>query len=302
MQPEFARTQGLATQLGGLLEAMRPAQWVKNGFVVAPLIFSSNLGHVPLLVRSALAAAAFCLAASGMYLWNDSLDWRADLVHPEKKNRPIPSGRLSPALAVSGGLVFLAAALAAGFSLGVACGVLAAIYVGLNLLYSTWLKHVAIIDLMCIAVGFVLRVMAGAEAIRVEASHWLLMCTFLLALFLGIAKRRQELVTLAADSGKHRSVLSNYSVPWLDQAGNLIAGAAVVSYALYAVAPETQARFHTDHLIYTLPFVVFGILRYLHLVHFGSRAGNPTSALLADRQLLGCVSLWVLACIAVIYL
>ena len=304
MQPEIARPNGigLATQAAGLLEAMRPAQWIKNGFVLAPLIFSSNLAATTPLVRALLAVATFCLAASGVYLWNDSLDWRADLVHPDKRSRPIPSGRLSVAMALASGSVFLGAALAMAFSLNPATGLLLSIYVGLNLLYSVWLKHAPIVDLMCIALGFVLRVMAGSAAIGVIASHWLLMCTFLLALFLGVAKRRQEVVKLAGDSARHRSVLVNYTLPWLDQASTLVAGATVVAYALYSVAPETQARFRTDHLIYTLPFVLFGILRYLQLVHEGDRTGNPTGALLTDKQLLGCVSLWVLACVAIIYL
>ena len=164
------------------------------------------------------------------------------------------------------------------------------------------MKHVVIVDLISIALGFVFRVMMGASAIGVQASHWLLMCTFLLALFLGISKRRQELVMLANDSGRHRRVLENYSLPWLDQAGTLLSAATLVAYALYTVAPETQQRFGTDHLIYTLPFVVYGIVRYLHIVHTGGSTGNPTGALLADKPLLGCLAGWILACSATIYL
>jgi 4-hydroxybenzoate polyprenyltransferase len=280
---------------------MRLAQWIKNGFVLAPLVFSAHLTDRRLTMREAAAFAAFCLVTSGIYLWNDCLDWKLDLEHPEKRMRPIPSGQLSASLAAMCGSAFLAAGIAAGLALGGVMGLLLAGYAAMNILYSLWLKHLAIVDLMSIASGFVLRVVAGAVAIGVEASHWLLMCTFLLALFLGIAKRRQELVLLAGDSARHRRVLDDYTIPWLDQAGTVVSAATIVAYALYTVAPETQARFGTDRLIYTLPFVIYGILRYLHLVHRGHRTGNPTSALLADQPLLICLAGWIATCAGIIY-
>ena len=295
-------TAGVSSSLIGLLEGMRPVQWIKNGFVLAPLIFSANLQNFELGLRALAVFAAFSMVASGVYLWNDSLDWRSDLNHPQKKRRPIPSGRLTPAVAISCGSFLLIAGVLAGFALNLATGFLLFGYAILNGLYSLTLKHVEIVDLMCIAVGFVLRVIAGSTAIGVHSSHWLLMCTFLIALFLGIAKRRQEIVTLSNGSGQHRRVLAHYSLPWLDQAGTLVSGSTVVAYALYAVSPETQAKFGTDALIYTLPFVVFGVLRYLHMMHSGDRTGNPTSALILDKQLLMCVAGWVLACAAIIYL
>lgn len=285
----------------GLVRCMRPAQWIKNGFVLIPLIFSTKLNQPLLALREVLVFAAFCLVASGIYLWNDGLDWKSDLAHPDKKTRPIPSGQLSAGFALAFGPVFVLVGIGAGLALGVPTGLLLASYAAINVLYSLSLKHTAIVDLMCIAVGFVLRVAAGAAAIEVEASHWLLMCTFLLALFLGIAKRRQEIVLLAGDSARHRRVLDHYTVPWLDQAGTIVAAATVVAYALYTVAPETQARFGTDHLIYTLPFVIYGILRYLQLVHDGDRAGNPTGALLTDKPLLICLASWILVCAGIIY-
>ena len=287
--------------LPGLLRCMRPAQWVKNGFVLIPLIFSAHLTDARLTIREAVAFAAFCMVASGIYLWNDCLDWKSDLEHPEKKMRPIPSGQLSASLAAACGSGFLVGGIGAGLALGRAMGLLLAGYAAMNILYSLRLKHLAIVDLMSIAAGFVLRVVAGAAAISVEASHWLLMCTFLLALFLGIAKRRQELVLLAGDSVRHRRVLDDYTIPWLDQAGTMVSAATIVAYALYTVAPETQARFGTDRLIYTLPFVIYGILRYLHLVHEGDRTGNPAGALLGDRPLLFCLAGWILTCAAIIY-
>jgi 4-hydroxybenzoate polyprenyltransferase len=290
-----------AFSIFGLLECMRPVQWIKNGFVLAVLVFSSHLTE-PVFIRQALLAfAAFCTVASGVYLWNDSLDWRQDRAHPEKMHRPIPSGRLSAGMAMMAGTVFLVSGILAGFLVNRPTGIIVTTYAMMNILYALWLKHMVILDVMCIALGFVFRVMAGASAVDVEPSHWLLMCTFLLALFLAVAKRRQEVVTLAANGSKHRKVLGDYVTPWLDQAGTILAGATIVAYALYTVAPETTTKFKTDHLIYTVPFVLYGILRYLHLVHSGSTSGNPTAALVADRPLIVCIAAWLVVCAAIIH-
>jgi len=285
----------------GLIECMRPVQWVKNGFVLAVLIFSSHLTEPVYIWRAILAFAAFCMVASGTYLWNDTLDRDQDRAHPEKRNRPIASGRLSPTWAVSVGSLCLLSGVLVAFTVNRSTGTILMTYTTMNILYVLWLKHVAILDVMCIAFGFVFRVMAGAAAADVAPSHWLLLCTFMLALFLGIAKRRQEISTLAGDSSKHRRVLSEYSIPWLDQASVMLAAATVVAYALYTVAPETQVKFKTDHLIYTVPFVIYGILRYLHRMHFSSISGNPTGALVSDRPLLICVAGWLATCAAIIY-
>jgi 4-hydroxybenzoate polyprenyltransferase len=306
-QPQTVISQRVAftgsSTFAGLIECMRPVQWIKNGFVLAPLIFSRNLTDPAMDLRALAAFASFCLAASAIYLLNDSLDWRADRNHPAKQRRPIPSGRLSPQVAAASGVVLAVAAVLSAFLINRATGWVVLGYALLNSLYSLRLKHVAIVDMVCISVGFVLRVEGGGVAIDVACSHWLLMCMFLLALFLAIAKRRQEAGIPSLDAaGTHRPVLATYHVAWLDQAATLVGGAAVVSYALYAVSPETLARFGTDRLIYTLPFVVFGILRYLHMVQASDLTGNPTSALIADKQLLACVSGWVAVCAAVIYL
>jgi 4-hydroxybenzoate polyprenyltransferase len=295
------RIPGRAFTASGLITCMRPIQWVKNGFVLTPLMFAAKMDQPALVLREVLAFIAFCLIASGVYLCNDALDWKADLLHPEKRRRPVPSGRLSAKLAAACGVILLLAGLAVGLELTRLTEELLCIYAVINILYSLWLKNAVILDMMCIAGGFVLRVLAGAAAIQVEASHWLLMCTFLLALFLAIAKRREEVVTLAADRGKHRRVLDNYTLPWLDQASTITASATIVAYALYTVAPETLARFHTDGLIYTLPFVIYGILRYLHLIGSSSTTGNPTAALLKDRPLMVCIAGWAVACGVVIY-
>jgi 4-hydroxybenzoate polyprenyltransferase len=297
---EFVRPTAGASLIA-LIEGMRPAQWVKNGFVLSPLIFSGKLASSSHYTNALEVFAAFCLAASGVYLWNDSLDWKSDLNHPEKKFRPIPSGRLSAISAAFGGTVAATAALTLAYMVNVPTGLLLTAYLSLNVLYSVWLKQVIIVDLLCIACGFVIRVVAGATAINVLFSHWLLMCTFLIALFLGIAKRRQELVILESGCGEHRRVLKDYKLAWFDQASTLVSASALVAYALYSVAPETQAKFGTDKLIYTVPFVVFGILRYLHMAHSGDRTGNPTDALITDRHLLICVAGWILACAFIIY-
>ncbi len=288
-------------RLLGLLECMRPQQWVKNGFVLAVLVFSSHLTDPVFVWRAFLAFTAFCITASGIYLWNDTLDRTQDLAHPEKKHRPIASGRLSPAMAMTFGSACLIAGVASAFAVSGTTGLILLTYATTNILYVLWLKHIVILDVMCIALGFVFRVMAGAAATDVKPSNWLLLCTFLLALFLGVSKRRQEVATLATDGSKHRKVLGDYSIAWLDQAGTMLAGTAVVAYALYTMSPETQARFRTDHLIYTVPFVLYGILRYMHRVHFSSVSGNPSAALLGDRPLLICIAGWLAACAAIIY-
>ncbi len=293
---------GAAGSIVAFLECARPVEWVKNSFVLAPLLFSARMGQPDLILSGLMACVAFCLAASGIYFWNDAADWRADLAHPEKKLRPIPSGRLSAVAAAVWGGLFLASGIAAGLRISIATGLLLCSYVAVNVLYSFWLKHVPILDFLCIAVGFVLRVLAGSAAVNVQPSHWLLMCTFLLAVSLAVAKRRHELVILAQGSSRHRRVLDHYSLPWLDQVATALAGATIVAYALYTVSPETQQRFGTDRLIYTLPFVIYGILRYLHLAHNSQRTGNPSRALVGDKPLLACVSLWALSCAAIIYL
>jgi 4-hydroxybenzoate polyprenyltransferase len=293
---------GVGAAISAFLECARPVEWVKNSFVLAPLLFSARMGQSDLIVTGLIACLAFCLAASGVYFWNDTADWRADLAHPEKKARPVPSGRISPRAALMWGGVFLASGVIVALRINSATGLLLCIYVVVSALYSFWLKHVPILDFLCVAVGFVLRVLAGAAAVRVQASHWLLMCTFLLAISLAVAKRRHELVMLAQDSSRHRRVLDHYSLSWLDHVGTAMAGATIVAYALYTVAPETQQRFGTDRLIYTLPLVVYGILRYLLLAHSSTRTGNPSRALISDKPLLACVLLWAFTCAAIIYL
>jgi len=292
---------GQPSTFASLIEIIRPAHWVKNAFVLAPLVFSRKLLDPRSELQAAVAALAFCFAASAVYIWNDILDRTSDQMHPGKCTRPIPSGRLSVRTAGALGVVLLTVSLLLSFAANVPTGMLLSAYLAINVVYSLWLKHAVVLDLMCVSLGFVLRVSAGAAVISVEASHWLLMCTFLLALTLSIFRRREEAIALGDHSVKHRSVLGDYSAAWFDQAGTMLSAATIVAYALYTVAPETQARFGTDRLFYTLPFVVFGVLRYLHLVHKGERTGNPSAVLIEDRPLLWCVLAWIASCALIIY-
>jgi len=284
-----------------LARALRPQQWTKNLFVLAPLVFAQRLTDPGALQRSLLAFAAFCCAASALYLVNDVRDREEDRRHPLKSRRPIASGAVSPALALSaaGLLVALAAALA--MPLGGSFAPLLAAYVALNLLYSMGLKTVVILDVLMISLGFVLRVLGGAAAIDVKVSSWLLLCTGFLSLFLGFSKRRHEIGLLAQDAAQQRKVLEHYSPAFLDQMINVVTASSLVSYALYAVSPETVEKFHTDKLVYTVPFVLFGIFRYLYLIYQRPEARNPTETILTDLPFLGNLLLWGIAVMWIVY-
>lgn len=282
---------------------LRPRQWLKNGFVLAPLLFSGELGR-PAAVRSALlATAAFCLISSAGYILNDLRDREIDRAHPRKRDRPLASGRMGRGGALALALASLAAAGAFASLLPGTFAALLAAYFLWSGIYTLWLKHVAIADVLAIAIGFVLRVLGGSAALRVPASHWMLLCTFLLAAYLGTVKRKAELSALRDEPGQHRRSLVDYSPAVLDQAAPVLVSTAILSYALYTVAPETVARFGSDQLIYTLPLVVYGMLRFMQLAHADlQQAGEASLALLSDRPLQICVSLWIAAVAAILYL
>ena len=283
------------------MRSLRPAQWAKNLFVLAPLVFAERLGDPGSVGRALLAAAAFCAAASALYLVNDVRDREEDRRHPVKRLRPIAAGELGvPAALVMAGLL-LAAAGGAAAVLGAGFAGLLSAYVLLNLLYSAGLKRVVIVDVMIVAVGFVLRVFAGAWAIPVEVSRWLLLCTIFVALFLAFSKRRHELVLLADGAHNQRHVLSQYSPAFLDQMINVVTASTVVAYALYAVAPETVGKFGTTNLIYTVPFVLYGIFRFLYLMYQRPTARNPTEAIMRDGPFLLNLLLWGGAVMAIVY-
>jgi 4-hydroxybenzoate polyprenyltransferase len=272
--------------LWALVRASRPRHWVKNGFVIAPALFSGHAFDLEPLLRVGGTAALFCLASSGVYLLNDVVDAAADRADPIKRFRPVASGELSSrtALLASAALVAASAAAAAWLGLSV-LGILAA-YILTNLLYSLWLKKVAVLEAMLLATGFVLRLVAGALAISVQISHWLLICGFLLALLLAFGKRVPEV-----DHPDARTPC--YPAAFLTEAVTLLAGVTLVAYVLYTVAPETVAKFQGRGLLLTVPLVLFGILRYLFLL---TRSGSqdPTATLLTDRPLLAAVAAWAM--------
>ncbi len=284
-----------------LLAALRPAQWVKNVFVLAPLVFAHQLGANRTTLLAFAAFAAFCCAASAVYLTNDLRDREADRKHPGKSRRPIASGAVSPASATVAAVLLAGSALAGAAFLGLGFSLLLGTYLAINLAYSWGLKNVVILDVMAVASGFVLRVLAGAAATAVPVSSWLVLCTTFLALFLAFSKRRHELVLLADSAAEQRRVLSQYSPAFLDQMINVVTASAVIAYALYAVAPETVAKYGGDRFLYTLPMVLFGIFRYLYLMYQKPQARNPTEAILTDPPFLANVALWGAAVLWIVY-
>jgi len=297
--------------LKDLLTSLRPHQWIKNTFVFAALLFAGDLMHPSKVLLSGLAFAAFCMLSSSVYLFNDVRDAAADRQHPVKRNRPIAAGRIGPTTAISVSVLLAFAGLVTCYRIDDLLLALAASYFALNLLYTLRLKRIAVLDVMSIAAGFVLRAAAGGAAISVEISAWLIICTFFLALFLGLAKRRHELVLLEANSTLHRENLAGYTPYLLDQMISIVTTATLLCYVLYTLSDDTQRKLHTGNLYLTVPFVLYGIYRYLFLIHrVGETApqgsgplagGNPSATLLADRPLLLDVFLWGLTAAAILY-
>lgn len=287
--------------LRNLLISLRPGQWTKNLVVFAGLMFGRQLLNLEALAATLAAFAVFCALSGAVYLVNDVADRESDRLHPKKRFRPIASGALGvgPALGAAGALAV--GGLGVAWAIGRSFTWVALTYLVLLTLYSGPLKRIVILDVLTIAIGFVLRAAAGAVAIGVPISHWLLVCTVLLALFLALAKRRQELTLLAEGAASHRAILSEYSPALLDQMIAIVTAATLMAYALYTVSPETVAKFGTDRLLFTFPFPLYGIFRYLYLVHQRQGGGSPAEMLLRDRPLLACVALWTLAVAAIIY-
>jgi 4-hydroxybenzoate polyprenyltransferase len=284
-----------------LLIALRPDQWTKNLLVFAGLLFGMQLFVPAAAARAVAAFAIFCALSGAVYLFNDILDRDTDRRHPAKARRPIASGALPVRTAATAGVTIAAAALAASLALGPAFLLVAVGYLGLQALYSGPLKHIVIIDVLTLSAGFVLRAVAGAVAVRVEFSHWLLVCTILLALFISLAKRRHEIVLLAGDAASHRPILGDYSPYLLDQMIAVVTASTLIAYTFYTVSPETQEKFGTKWLDLTIPFPLYGIFRYLYLVHRREGGGSPADLLLTDRPLLVCVALWALAVTLIVY-
>ena len=286
--------------LRGLVVSLRPRQWVKNLFVFAGLVFAQRLFTAS--VWPALAAfAIFCALSGAIYLLNDVADRDKDRLHPRKRERPIAAGLLAVPVALGSATLLIVAGLAAAVALSPGFAVVALAYVILLTGYSVVLKHVVIVDVLTVALGFVLRAVGGALAIGVDISGWLLICTVLIALFLALGKRRHEYLTLEGEAARHRPILAEYSAGLLDQMIAVVTASTVTAYALYTMSPETVAKFHTQLLPATLPFVLYGIFRYLYLLYRRQLGGNPSELFLNDRALLVNTIGWILAVLLIIY-
>ena len=284
-----------------LIQQLRPRQWTKNVAVLAPLLFAKSVFVGDLALRAVVATAAFSAVASGIYILNDWLDRDKDRLHPEKKLRPIAAGLIKAPVAFT----MLTALWIVGFGAALwvrsEFALVPAGYAVMQVLYSTWLKHHVILDVLLIAIGFVLRVVAGGVAIDVPVSNWLYLCTLLLALFLGFAKRRHELSSLAGDAGAHRSNLSEYSLPMLDQFIAVTAASCILAYGLYTVSPDTVKHVGTDDLKFTVPFVIYGFFRYLFLMHRRNMGGSPEKVLLSDPPLIIDLLLFIAVAAGILY-
>ena len=284
-----------------LLKTMRLRQWTKNGFVFFALIFDKQLFQIEAFTKTLEGFFLFCLTSSAVYLLNDITDVEADRKHPEKKHRPIASGKLPLNVAWSAAILLVLIALPIAYFLAPALAVILALYLTINILYSRWLKHVPVLDVMIISAGFVLRVAAGVALITVERfSPWLYVITTLFSLYIGLGKRRAEMTLLSQGAGSHRKVLDGYTLPLLDQYITIVSGTTIVTYSLYTFTAVNLPANHS--MMLTIPFVVYGIFRYLQLIQTGNAAGAPDEVALKDRPLQVTVLLWGLAVIAVFYL
>jgi 4-hydroxybenzoate polyprenyltransferase len=284
-----------------LLTSLRPEQWTKNLFVFAGVLFGGHLLDMQAMGRAVAAFVVFCALSGVVYIFNDLADRAGDQRHPLKRMRPIASGRLSPTTALVAAVILGLVSLTTAVLLSPMFALLASTYVVLLVTYSLVLKHLVIIDALTIAAGFVLRAAAGAVAVFVPISHWLLVCTTLLALFLVLSKRRHELTLLTDGATTHRPILEEYSPYLLDQMIAVVTASTLVAYSVYATSTETAERLQTTRLGLTIPFVLYGIFRYLYLVHQKRAGGSPADLLLTDRPLLACVGLWALSVALILY-
>ncbi|RJP48526.1 MAG: decaprenyl-phosphate phosphoribosyltransferase [Anaerolineaceae bacterium] len=287
--------------LSALFKTMRPRQWTKNIFIFAALVFDKQLLNVDSFLRTLAGFALFCLISSSVYIFNDIADVEADRKHPEKKNRPIPSGKLPVNIAWIAGIVLVAMTFAASWFLAPGFETVVVIYFLLNMAYTKWLKHIPILDVLVIAAGFVLRVHAGVTLISVERfSPWLYVVMTLLSLFLGFGKRRAELALLAHGAGSHRKVLDGYTLPLIDQYIMIVSGTTIVAYSLYTFSAPNVPDNHS--MMLTIPFVVYAIFRYLYLIQVEQAGGAPEEILLSDRPFQIAMILWGAAVLAIFYL
>ena len=285
-----------------VLISMRPKQWIKNCFIFAALIFSQNLFVPRMILTSVMAFIAFCLISISVYLFNDLIDIERDKKHPNKRYRPLASGRLSPFVAKIVFIIALFASLSTSFFINMHFLLIVLAYFAIQLVYCKLLKEVVILDVFSIASGFFLRVAAGAVAIGAPMSTWLLLCTIFISLFLALGKRRHELVTLGEYAAEHRKVLNEYNGHLLDQMVSIVTAGTVLTYSLYTLSPETIERFNTKNLWLTIPVVLYGIFRYLYRVYQKEEGGRPEKILLDDKPLLVSIIIYIIVVVSIIYL
>jgi len=286
--------------LRNIINSARPRQWVKNLTIFLPLLFTGNLFINPILIQGGITFLSFSLVASGIYFFNDIIDFDQDQQHPRKKFRPIASGKISKSFALSCSFILVFLGVLTGGSVKASVGIILLIYVFVNIAYSTVIKKILFLDVMAIALGFILRVYAGSELTGFQASPWILSTTYLLSLMLGFGKRRGELASLGENSNNHRKVLEHYTLELLDQILTFLAGCVIMSYILYTFSDYTVQRFGSN-LFWTIPFVMYGVFRFFYLTHTKKFYGDPTEIFLKDYPLLGCVILWGILCVILIY-
>lgn len=284
-----------------LFQSLRPQQWLKNLFIFAPLIFSENIFDRSMFLQTLLAFGIFCFLSGALYILNDLKDIEEDRLHPIKSKRPLARGELKKRQAIAAFVLLSFLSLLLAEVVNIEFLWICLVYFVLQIAYSFALKHVVILDVFIVAAGFFLRVIAGAVAIRVLISPWLLICTTLLALFLALSKRRHEIILLDADAMDHRRILKEYSPYLLDQMISVVTASTVIAYCLYTISGDTIEKFGTNKLILTVPFVLYGIFRYLYLIHQKAEGGTPETLILKDRPLLLDIFLWIVSAALIIY-
>jgi 4-hydroxybenzoate polyprenyltransferase len=282
------------------LRLLRPRQWLKNVFVFAGLIFSRHFFDPKSIEMSVYAFIVFSLLSSSGYILNDIIDYREDKAHPSKAKRPIAAGQITRVSAAVVSVALMVLSYGAAWILNRDFFFVCLIYGSLMVVYSGAAKQVVILDVLFVAFGYVLRAIAGAVVIGVDISSWLLLCTLLIALFLAVSKRRTEIVLLGEDAARHRKILAKYSLPLLNQMIGIVTAACIVAYCLYTLAPETAAKFGTKNLIYTVPFVIYGLFRYLYITYQKVQTDIPEQVLFKDLPLQICLVAWVLSCMLIL--
>lgn len=283
-------------RLKGFIQLLRPRQWIKNLFLFAALLFSRNIDKLPCILAAAYAFLCFCVTSSTVYIFNDMLDIEKDRKHPRKRKRPLAAGIISKREAKILVAFMLPAAVILSFMLNYSFGFIVILYLLNNLLYTLFVKNLVILDVMSIALGFILRVAGGAVAIKVHISPWLLLCTFLLALFLGFSKRRNELLVLQEDAQSHRMILEHYSLDFIDNMLSIVTASTVISYSLYTFFASED-----KYSMVTILFVLYGIFRYQYIIYNKKLGESPEEIVLTDKPLLINILLWILASVVILY-